>query len=152
MRTNRNKLILIICLFLSMAPSFGCASLKQIAQAAGDNREQLPVRSLTITIDRSQRDMLIDQLQKFANMHNYSFEMTDYGTGGEHFLIEMLGDNIKILSTDVPTAPTLVAIDIFDQTRSNPLPKETVGTINALVRDLKDLLGEIPNVTITEEK
>lgn len=152
MLTNRKKLNLISCLFLSTFLLWGCLSVKQIIEVAGDNREQLPIRWLTITIDPGRRGELFDQLQKFADKHGFEFLMSDFGTGGERFIIEMLGNHIKILAVNIPESSTMVSIRFYDQSRANPVSEETTKTIDELVSDLKTFISEIPNVTITQKK
>ena len=152
MLTDRTNLVVIICLVLCMASTLGCASIQQIEEVAGDTQEQLPIRRLRITIDPSQREELFDQLRNFADNHAFKFETTDYGTGGERFLVEMLGDNIKILVVDVLNAPSNVRIRFYDQTGANSVSEETIKTIDVLVSDLKSFISEIPNVTITEDQ
>jgi len=125
--------------------------MKRVAEIATNNREQLPIRSLTITIDPGQREELFDQLRKFADKHDLEFMTTDYGTGGERFLVEMLGNHIKILAVDIPEAPTLIAIDFYDQTNVIPVPEEMIETMDDLASDLISFISEIPNLTITEE-
>jgi len=149
---DRKRLNLIAYLFLSTFLLWGCLSLKQIVEVAGDNQEQLPIRSLTITIDPKQRQELFDQLRKFADKQGFKFLISDYGTGGENFLVEMLSNHIKILADDTPKAPTMIAIDFYDETRASPVSEETLKTIDRLASDLKIFINEIPNVTINEEK
>jgi len=152
MLLNRKKIDLIVNFLLATLLLLGCLSMKQIVEIAGDNREQLPIRSLTLTIDPSQRDELFDQLRKLADKHNFEFLKSEFGPSGERFIIEMLGNHIKILADDTPKAPTIIAIDFYDQTRGNSVSEETVKKIDRLVSDLRTFLNEIPNVTITEGK
>jgi hypothetical protein len=126
--------------------------VKDIIEVAGDNREQLPIRSLTITIDPSQREVLFNELRKFADSHDFEFMMTDYGTNGDRFLVELLGNQIKILAVDIYQAPTMVSISFYDQRRANPVSEETLNIIDDLATDLKTSISDIPNTTITEEK
>ena len=152
MLTNKKRLNLIAYLFLSIFLLFGCLSVKDIIEVAGDNREQLPIRSLTITIDPSQREVLFNELRKFADSHDFEFMMTDYGTNGDRFLVELLGNQIKILAVDIYQAPTMVSISFYDQRRANPVSEETLNIIDDLATDLKTSISDIPNTTITEEK
>jgi hypothetical protein len=152
MLTGRKKLILSVCMFLGISSLLGCLSLKKAAEVAGDNREQLPIRSFTITIDPSQREDLFNQLHKFADKHSFEFAFTDYGTNGARFLVEMLRNDIAILAVDIPKAPTMVSISFYDQSFATPVAEETLDKIDDLASDLKSFISEIPNVTILEEK
>ena len=134
------KLILVFCLFLSTLFLFGCF-----------NQEQLPIRRLTITIEPSQRKELFSQLQKFAEKHGFEYMTSDYGTGGERFIVELLNEQIKILVVDVPEAPSLVSVRFYDQTLANPVSQETLEIIDGLLIELESFISEIPSVTVTEE-
>jgi len=49
MFTKRTKLTMAICLFLVIPLLLGCfIDMKRVIEIATDNREQLPIRSLTI--------------------------------------------------------------------------------------------------------
>src|SRR5919197_2096244 len=135
MLTGRKKMILTICMFLGISFLLACLSLKKAVEVAGDNREQLPIRSFTITIDPSQREELFAQLHKFADKHGLEFAFTDYGTNGARFLVEILGKDIKILAVDIPKAPTMVSIRFYDQSLATPVADETFHKIDDLASD-----------------
>lgn len=46
---------------------------------------QAPLRSLRLTIDKSQREELFGQLRKFADKHGFEYQITDFNTDGENF-------------------------------------------------------------------
>jgi hypothetical protein len=77
MPVEHTKLIVIVSLFLGIPFVLECfINMKRVVEIATDNREQLPIRSLKITIDPSQRDELFEQLRKFADKH--SFDVIEY--------------------------------------------------------------------------
>jgi hypothetical protein len=105
------------------------------------------VRSLTLTIDKSQREVLFDQLRNFSEKHGFEHELTDFNTNGERFQFWMSRDDIFITASDVPPDPSLVYIFFYDP--GSPVDEEVM---DDLLSDMKNLINEIPSVTITEEK
>ena len=108
---------------------------------------QMPIRSLRITIDKSQRGLLFDQLRKFSKKHSFEYELTDFNTNGENFQFWMSRDDIFITASNVPPDPSLVYVRFYIY------PGSTIDeeTIDDLVTDLKSYISEIQDVTITEE-
>jgi hypothetical protein len=127
----------------------GCIGMTKLIDKAGESSSQAPVRRLRVILDESQREVLFDQLQKFADKHGFSFVIADYGTGGELYLVEILGDNVKMLATINRTDPKVVSIGFYGRSPEDPPPDEEV--VDALVIDLINFISEIPNVTITQE-
>lgn len=109
----------------------------------------LPIRRLLITIDVNRREELFDQLQKFAAKHDFRLLIREVEVIPEGIFIEMYRADLKILAADVPEAPTMIDLGIYERDPANPTPEETV---DALFSDLKGFLSEIPNVTMTEEQ
>ena len=142
MRDNRRKLVWVISLFVGLLFVFGCLA---------DNLEQLPIRSLTLTIDPKQREELFDQLHRFGDKHGFEFTFTDYGTNGKRFLVELLRKDINVSAVDIPDTSNMVSIGFYNHSFTNPIDEKTIETVDELFTELKSLLGEIPNVTITEE-
>jgi hypothetical protein len=142
MRDNRRKLVWVISLFVGLLFVVGCL---------GDTLEQLPIRSLTPTIDPKQREELFDQLHRFGDRHSFEFTFTDYGTNGKRFLVELLRKDINVLAVDIPDTSNMVSIRFYNHSFTNPVDEKTIETVDELFTELQSLLGEIPNVTITEE-
>jgi len=149
---NQRRLLLIMFLFLLLLFMSGCfINMKRVIEIASDNREQLPIRSLRITIDPSQREDFFEQLQKFADKHAFDFKLSDYGTGGANFLVEILSEDIEILAVDIPKAPEMISVRFYDRRRSTPVSEETMDVINELAIDLENYIMEIPEITILEQ-
>lgn len=110
---------------------------------------QAPIRSLTLTIDKSKREELFDQLRKFSEKHGFEYQLTDFNTKGENFQFWMSREDIFITASNVPPDPTMVFIDFYRKYPGYPVDEEVV---DELLNDLKGFISEIPNVTITEEK
>lgn len=153
MSTNRTKLFVIV--FLSLC--FGiilCAGGYTLIRSLFNMMEvgsngQAPVRSLRITLDKSQREQLFDQLRKFADKHGFEYQITDFNTNGENFQFWMSRDDIKIIANNVPPDPTRIPIRFYAKYPGYPVDEETV---DELLIDLKSFIGDIPNIMITEEQ
>ncbi len=136
-------LIFVVTLFI-----LGCKDTRVLLTDTGDS-SQLPVRKLRVTVNKSQREELFNQLRDFANHHDLKFILTDYGTG-DNFLVEILGADIKILAVISRPDPEIMSIGFYSKTPEDPPPDEK--TVDDLLKDLKRFISEIPNATITEER
>jgi len=124
----------------------GCIAAVASNTIAGDG-EQLPIRSLRVTIDENQREELFDQLRKFAEKHGFKISIRDSGLSDELFVVDMRRDDIKIISRN-PFDPRIFRVSFYNKYPALPTSQETV---DDLVNDLKAFISEIPNVKITEE-
>ena len=149
MSTDRIRLIMPICLcVVILFSTLACA----LVNNAGGGNSLAPVRSLTLTVQISQRDEFFEQLQTFAEKHAFETETTDYNTNGERFQFWMSRDDLKISATDVPPEPTLVYIFFYAGYPGTPIAEDAIDEVDELVTDLISFINEIPNVTVTEEK
>jgi hypothetical protein len=144
MATQRTKLrvVVFICLGVLLF-ALGCILPNRTVYPNG----LAPVRSLTLTMDRSQREELFEQLQRFSDKQTSKFVLTEYEQI-DHFKIEIWGDDILITASDVPPDPSLVYIFFYGKNLGASVDEETV---DELLNDLKSYINEIPNVMITEE-
>ncbi|MEO7841779.1 MAG: hypothetical protein ABIU06_20745 [Anaerolineales bacterium] len=149
MSTERIKFIMPICLCVSVLFStLACALVNNV----GGGNSLAPVRTLTLTVDTSQREEFISQLQIFSEKHGFETEIDYYNIKGEHFQFWMLREDIKITVGSVPPDPTLVYIAFYAGYPGAPADEDAVDEVDELVTDLISFISEIPNVTITEEK
>ncbi|HJS17963.1 MAG TPA: hypothetical protein VJ785_04400 [Anaerolineales bacterium] len=107
-------------------------------------------KGLTITIDESQREELFARLQQLADKHSLKFELT-LSSDRSLFQAEIHGDGLHITSEPLVGSPETVVIDFYVDYHQVPT-STSLETVDELFNELKSLLGEIPNVTITEEK
>jgi len=135
------RVIVFMCLGI-LVITLGCS----LSNGMGYPNSLAPVRSLTLTIDKSQREDLFVQLQKFSDEHDYKLALTEYEKI-EHFLVELWGDDILITASDVPPDPSLVYISFYWIDYGTQVDEEI---IENLIVALKNLINEIPNVTISE--
>jgi len=110
------------------------------------------IKSLVITIDENRDQEVLDQLQKFAEKHSLEFKLS-LSSGKAPFdfdpIIYGYGFHIRGVRGAQDVYMTFYT-DINNKIPNpTPIPQET---LDELFNDLKSLLGEIPNVTITEDK
>ena len=148
MPARRAKLIAIIGLGVLLC-ILGCTGMITLLNKVEEGSSQSPVRSLTITLNKSQREELFDQLRKFAEKHGFEHQITDFNTNGENFKFWISRNDITTIAANVPPDPALVFIDCDRTYPGNPVSKETADT---LFNDLISFISEIPKVTISEEK
>jgi hypothetical protein len=108
--------------------------------------EQSPIRTLTVQVEKNQREQLISELRSFSQKNDFKFYLS-YVKGTEVFFIDIEGEGLEILALSDET-PNL-NIRFFDKDPSNPPSQETV---NDLSNDLKSYIQEIPDAIVTEEK
>lgn len=153
MLAKRTKLIVIVCLslcFMAVACVLGFPRITSLLKMMEVGSEgQAPIKSLTLTIDKSQREELFDKLRSFAETHGFEYELTDFNTNGENFQFWMSRDDLRIIANNVPPNVTRVPIRFYAKYPGYPVDEKT---IDKLFNEVKSLISEIPNVTITEEK
>lgn len=113
------------------------------------------VKSLIIKIDKDREQEVLDQMQKFAEKHSLEFKLS-FSSDKSLFHVEIYGDGFHVISEDRLRLGGLDVEDIFmtfyadiNNKTPNPtsIPQET---LDELFNDLKNLLEEIPDVTIVE--
>lgn len=145
MSAHHKRLIVTISLSVLLC-IFGCKGLADVAQKRSQGN--LPLRVLRITIDVNRREELFAQLRQFAEKHGFEILIREVQVIPEGIFIEMYRNDIKILAGDDASDPTLIELGIYDRDPKHPTSPETV---DELFSDLKSLISEVPNVTVTEE-
>ena len=107
-------------------------------------------KSLRITLDESQREELFAQMRKLADGHSLEFTLT-VSSDKSFFHTEIHGDGFHITGEPVVGSPREILINFFIDYEKVPTPA-SLEVVDKLFDELKNLLGEIPNVTITEEE
>ncbi|HEX6268773.1 MAG TPA: hypothetical protein VFZ43_00940 [Anaerolineales bacterium] len=143
MSTDRAKLTITIYLTLGvLLLTLGC----NVFDTANNDNSLAPIRRFRLFVDKSQRDELISQFQKFAEEREFEIDITDYNTNGETIQVWIAGDGLQITVFFNRKEPNEGSLNFYD-----PGPPTDEETINELLNDLKRYINEIPNVTITEE-
>ena len=110
-----------------------------------DNRP--PLRRFSITIDPKQSQQLIQVLTMFANKNDFKYKIAYYGRTGEDFSFWMERKDLEVITTS-PFTRGEFNIGFYNHDCVHPTLDSD---IENLVNDLKNYLGEIPDITITEE-
>ncbi len=107
-------------------------------------------KSLTITIDESQREELFAQMRRLAHEHSLEFQLS-LSSDKTVFHTEIHGEGFHITSDPVVGSPKEISTVFFIDYHKAPTPT-SLETVDELFNELKSSLSEIPNVMITEEK
>jgi hypothetical protein len=107
-------------------------------------------RGLTITIDESRREELFTQLRKLADNHSLEFTLS-FSSDKSLFLAEIHGNGFHITSSAKANYPREISVDFYLDYYKDPTPISQE-TVDELFDELKSLLSEIQNISITEEK
>ena len=110
---------------------------------------------LIITTDKNWRDEeLFSRMKTLAEKHSLKYELSFYGSDPSDttcFLVEIQGEGFHIISDCPSNTLEKINIDFYLDYYKNPTVTSQE-TLDELFDELKSLHGEIPNVTITEEK
>ena len=97
---------------------------------------------------------IFPQLQNLAEKHSLEYKVSSYDPYLETFLVEMQGDGFRIAIEARQNLIREIYLIFYIDFDGNVVPAITPTpqeTLDALVNDLKSFIGEIPNVTVTEE-
>lgn len=110
---------------------------------------------LIIIIDKNWRDEeLFSQMEALAEKHSLEYKLSFYGSDPSDrtcFLVEIQGEGFHIISDCHLNTLDKINIDLYlDYYKTPTIPSQE--TLDELFVELKNLLSEIPNVAIIEEK
>ncbi len=110
---------------------------------------------LIITMDKNWRDEeLFSRMKTLHEKHSLEYQLSFYGSDPSDrtcFLVEIQGEGFHIISDCHLNTLEKINIDFYlDYYRTPTIPSQE--TLDELFVELKNLLSEIPNVTIIEEK
>jgi len=107
-------------------------------------------KSLTITIDESQREELFAQMRKLADEHSLEFTLS-FSSDKTLFHGEIHGEGFHITSDPVVGSPREVSTVFFIDYHNAPT-STSLETVDELSNELTGHLSQIPNVKVIEEK
>ena len=102
--------------------------------------------SIVVIIDRNQREMFFEQLERFAIGHNFKIHIGATTPTEQNYNIYLSRKDIDLFGSNA-LYPSRYEIAIYDNDPADPATEEF---INNLLNDLKKFLGEIPNIRIFE--
>ena len=105
-------------------------------------------KSLRITLDEGQREEFFAQMRKLADERSLEFHLS-LSSDKTLFHAEIHGEGFHITSAPVVGSPREISTVFFIDYHKAPTPT-LLETVDELSNELKSLLGEIPNVTISE--
>ncbi len=103
---KKTSLVIGLILFV-----IGCGNFTSNIETKNPT-EKLPIRTLSILIEESQREELFIQLQKFSEKHYLSFDLSFY-RDKEVFFISMSNKTIDISALSKPISTTELDINFY---------------------------------------
>jgi hypothetical protein len=147
MQAKRTKLMVGCLLGISLCLMAGIVTLVRYQRLTSCYDGRPPLRSIQVTIDTSQSQQLIEQSQKFADKHGFSFQTAFYNPSGTDFSIWMKREDVEVIARS-PFNPGEFRIGFYNYDCIHPT---VASDIEDLVVDLKSLISEIPDVTVIEQ-
>jgi len=160
MRTIRTRLVMIGILLLGvfLGLFFGYeggilikTSMKKMEQNSKANSEYgAPVKSITIAVQANERELLFDQLRKFAKKNFFAIRITDFRPSS--YNIEMWREDINIgglFWIDSKTLSLSFHNNQFEQHLSQPLPESV---FEDLMNNLQTFISVVPSAITTERR
>jgi hypothetical protein len=121
-----------------------CAQLAGLDAMAAKSDGESPLRSLTFTVQESQRDRFFDQLRKFADAEAFAVRIAPIAPDGKHFGIQLWRQDVKAIGDN---ALAIQEFDIsFYENGDHPINRDIA---NELATHLKRVVSEIPGITIS---
>ena len=104
--------------------------------------------SFVLTIDSDEHEFLIEESRKFADKHELKFDIVYYNSQGDNFLIDMRRKDVEVVIGNTIDLDKFY-VDFYNYDCIHPT---VTSDIVDLTSNLKSVLSEIPNATISEEK
>jgi hypothetical protein len=111
-------------------------------------RSTPPLRSINVTMDLNQSELLIEKLKTFSDQNGFIYEVNYYTPNRKDFSVWMRRKDTEIVANG-PFDSEEFRIHFYNNDCIHPT---SASDIIGLVNDLKDFVSQIPSATITEEK
>jgi hypothetical protein len=155
---KRNILILagllsiLACSVIGYAGGIALKTMnKQMIQNSEESAEYgAPVKSITIAVQANERELLFDQLRRFAKKNFFAIRITDFRPSS--YNIEMWREDINIgglFWIDDKILSLSFHNNQFEQHLSQPLPESV---FEDLMNDLQTFISEVPSAITTERR
>src|SRR5258706_963684 len=149
MLANRSKLFTAGCLLLGLLVCVaGIVTVSRYKKTTECFKDRPPLRGFVLTVNRSQQKLLIEQSRKFADKHGFKFDIAYYTPQGDDFLIDLTRKDVEATISNPSFDLGKFDVDFYNYDCIHPTVAADIG---GLFNDLKSLVNEIPNVTITEK-
>jgi hypothetical protein len=147
---KKTQLMIIASLLLSftLGLCLGAGGMVMATRSVKTKDNTQPAkRIIVVAIKQNQWEQLFEQLQIFADQQGFAIRIAPTTPNGD-FVVQMWREDIKGIGVN-SSDPGVVKIAFYDTNPAHPSPK---WAFDELVSDLRNLISEIPNVTITEGK
>ncbi len=159
MLTIRTRLMMIGFLLLGVLSGlfFGYeggivikTSVKEMLQNSKENSENgVPVKSVTITVQADQRELLFDQLRQFAKKDFFAIRITSLDA---FYDVEMWRDDVEVNGSFYPDSGKLDLGLLRNQFEQQPPQPISVAVFDKVITDLESFISEVPSAIITEKR
>lgn len=126
-------------------------TMKEMQQnSSADSEYGAPVKSITIAVQADERELLFDQLRRFAKKNFFAIRITDFRPSS--YNVEMWREDINIgglFWIDDKTLSLHFHNNQFEQHLSQPLPESVFVD---LMNDLQTFISEVPSAMTTERR
>jgi len=116
----------------------------------GSTYHKSPRKKFVVSIQKDQQKELFNQFKIFADKNRFAVRIAPNTPSGEDFSIEMWREDIMMFGAN-PFEPGELGIGFYNTDDANPYPMPEQ-TLNTLINDFTEVINEIPNATIFEEK
>jgi hypothetical protein len=125
-------------------------TMKEMEQNSKANSEYgAPVKSITIAVQANERELLFDQLRRFAKKNFFAIRIVGFPSS---YNVEMWREDINIgglFWIDDKTLSLSFHNNQFEQHLSQPLPESV---FEDLMNDLQTFISEVPSAITTERR
>lgn len=124
---------------------------KEVVQNSTTNSENGgPVKSVTVNIQAGQRELLFDQLRRFAKKNFFAIRITNFPPSNYHY--EMWREDIEI-SGSFENDDGILSVYVNHNQFEQPLPQPVSESVfEELMNDLQSFISEIPSAITTEKR
>jgi hypothetical protein len=143
---NRRGVTQIVCFCLLFLQGVVGMNIVQ-AERCGRGRSQLPIYGLIVTIEKNRMEELFTQIRMFADKQAFAIRIAPTTPSHQDYLIQLWREDIKIIGTN-SVEPNVFGINFYENDDEPVLPD----VLKALSGDLKELIGQIKNVSVVEDK
>lgn len=137
------KLIVVIFVLVSLL-ILGGIGMKVSAGKRGIELADVPIRSITVTINTEQRENFFEQLRLFADKHAFAIRIAPTDPSNEHFISQMWREDIKIIAVN-SFEPENYRI-AFYKNNVGKVPKDV---LSLLITELESFVSEVPGATFS---
>lgn len=151
MLIGNKKLPMYISLLLALLLGiFVGINIKTMAINAERKSTQHARRTIVINLEREHWDVFFDRFEGFARKWRYAIRVAPLDPNDESYIADLWRADIRVTAfMNDKYDPGIIQIFFYDTDRLSPVPEVY---FDEEIADLKDSLGEIPGITITEEQ